>query len=486
MGRINVAGSAPDWVYPSDWIDVRNPANGTIEILVNDIGLSAFAFICTTVGTVQYTVDWGDGVVLNYNSNTKAEHAYTVGAGQACNRGYTTFKIVISGPLLTFKIVGHSASSKSQLPQVLAASFNSNTITSLSNAFYSSSGTIVYCKSLEYVRIVSANALTNLQAAFQNCTLLTIVDLCSLNALGSTTATFQNCNALIKISKINMPAVTTANNMFMNCTSLKSIDVRSMVSVTNAQYMFQNCAQLKSIDVSQMVLVTDAGNMFGACASLESIDVSALVKVTSASNIFYGCAKLRNVNISGFNLVTNASYMFYSCQELKTVDISNMSGLTKTDYMFADCFVLDTININNLNPSVNASYMFSNCYLLKNIASENFGIAGSDINLDSAFVKCEEIKNLNLSNARITKIAAAGQVGSLNKLETFTFHPLSTFSGSSPQINLSYNTLTAAQINVIFTALPTVTSKTIVITGCTGAATCTRTIATTKGWTVTG
>jgi hypothetical protein len=102
------------------------------------------------------------------------------------------------------------------------------------------------------------------------------------------------------------------------------------------------------------------------------------------------------------------------------------------------------------------------------------------------FTNCEQLTTINLSNAKLTSIAAKGQSGKLGKLATLTFNASSPFSSYAPQVDIQYNTLTNIQLNTIFTALPTVTGKTINITGCTGAATCDKTIATNKGWTVTG
>jgi hypothetical protein len=81
-------------------------------------------------------------------------------------------------------------------------------------------------------------------------------------------------------------------------------------------------------------------------------------------------------------------------------------------------------------------------------------------------------------------LGAFGASGKLNKTTAIAFHSSSAFgSGTSPQFKMQYNDMSAAQINAIFTALPSV-SKTIDITGCTGAATCDKSIATGKGWTV--
>jgi hypothetical protein len=60
------------------------------------------------------------------------------------------------------------------------------------------------------------------------------------------------------------------------------------------------------------------------------------------------------------------------------------------------------------------------------------------------------------------------------------------YAGASPQVNVSYTSLGTAALDQLFTDLPTITAKTINITGTPGAATCTRSIATAKGWTVTG
>jgi len=62
-------------------------------------------------------------------------------------------------------------------------------------------------------------------------------------------------------------------------------------------------------------------------------------------------------------------------------------------------------------------------------------------------------------------------------------NPNSTFQSN---INISNTSLDTAALNLLFGDLPAVVGKTINITGCTGAATCTRSIATAKGWTVTG
>ena len=63
------------------------------------------------------------------------------------------------------------------------------------------------------------------------------------------------------------------------------------------------------------------------------------------------------------------------------------------------------------------------------------------------------------------------------------------YAGTSPQIDISYTSLGQAALVQVFNDLPTIVSKTINITGASGAAALTapeRAIATGKGWTIVG
>jgi len=59
------------------------------------------------------------------------------------------------------------------------------------------------------------------------------------------------------------------------------------------------------------------------------------------------------------------------------------------------------------------------------------------------------------------------------------------FTGSAPQVDVSYCSLAATDLDLLFGDLPVLTGKTIKITGNPGVAGCTQSIATLKGWAVT-
>lgn len=390
VGKVLDLPSAGAYSPPADWIDIDTITDGNINLLVSDGSIATYALICST-STGTYHVDWGDGTSADFASAAKAEHTYAVGTGQACSRGYTTFKIVISpntGNLTAFAVVPHSLAKQPQYPGILSCVIAATHLTTLANAFNAYPSP--YCSVLERVKFVGTFSVL-LSTAY----------------------------------------------MLTSCISLQSIDVSGLVAVTDATSMFQSCGSLQYVDVSGMTAVITAAHMFDSCTSLRSVDVSGMAAITSTSGLFSMCFSLQSVDISGMVAVTNAATIF------------------------------------------------AYCYSLQTITATTFARDAASVTFASAFTNCEQLTAINFPAAKMTVLTAKGASGKLNKLATITMHASSTLAGTNPTMDLQYNTLSAAQLDAIFTALPTV-AKTINITGCTGAATCTRSIATNKTWTVTG
>ncbi len=475
------------WQPPSDWINIDNVVDGNINLLVSDTTLATYAFACTT-DTGQYSINWGDGTTTLHDSATKAEHTYTVGTGQSCSRGYTTFKIVISpvgGNLLTFKVDFHSLAFQSQEHGILWCVCGATHLISLANAFYNTVGGYVACKKLEAFKCAyTMPAVTDVSYMFQSCYSLQSIDISGMTALTSAGYMLNGCYSLRSIDISGMTALTDASYMFYSCHSLQSIDISGMTALTSVTNMLNGCCSLQNVNIGNLLVLTSASYMFQNCYSLQSIDISGMTALTSASHMFDGCCSLQNVNIGNLLVLTSASYMFQNCYSLQSIDISGMTALTSAGYMLNGCYSLRSIDISGMTALTEASYMFQSCYSLQIVLSTNLGLNATLTNAYNCF-STEQLKNVSLPNAKLTAITVKGYSGKLNKLETLTYHVDSTFSGTSPQIDIRYNTLTAEQLNTIFTALPTLPGKFISITGCTGASTCDTSIATSKGWTVT-
>jgi hypothetical protein len=145
------------------------------------------------------------------------------------------------------------------------------------------------------------------------------------------------------------------------------------------------------------------------------------------------------------------------------------TNLTTIAGMFQNTFNLTgATNTDKLgNPSTAATiYINGDTNSLTNVPSLDFTCKFSKLTLNGDVATPTKLASLRLRNN------GSGQ-----------------YAGTSPQINISYTSMGQAALVQIFTDLPTITSKTINITGCPGASLLTpaeRAIATGKGWTITG
>ena len=245
---------------------------------------------------------------------------------------------------------------------------------------------------------------------------------------------------------------------------------QSTSACTNMSSMFQNCYSLQSLNLSSFntTSVTNMTSVFQSCSSLQSVSLSSFntAAVTTMTSMFNNCFSLQSVNLSSFNTaaVTNMSYMFYNCSSLQWVNLSsfNTAAVTNMAVMFNSCFSLQSLNLSSFNTAAvtNMSGMFYNCYSLQSV---------------------------NLSQTSLAGVNSAANFAS------FLFSNTSLISVRIPNVKWGFtvanNPLSATALNALFGDLYDLTSQasqTITITGCTGAATCNRSIATAKNWVVAG
>ena len=252
-----------------------------------------------------------------------------------------------------------------------------------------------------------------------------------------------------------------------------------------------NCVDLQSCVIPTFASVSSTSYMFASCYALSSITLpTSWGSVSYTSYMFSYCHALSSITLpTSWGSVSNTSNMFSYCHALSSITLPTSWGsVSNTSNMFSSCYALSSITLPTSWGSVsNTSNMFSHCHSLKYI--NNIDYLGSiSVACDfTDFAKdCEFLQTTTTIASLISKIGIYGASGYKLKVTSIRLtNASSTFGGSSPQVNVSYTDLDATALNTLFGDLPTLTGKTIVITGCTGAATCDTSIATGKGWTVT-
>lgn len=193
---------------------------------------------------------------------------------------------------------------------------------------------------------------------------------------------------------------------------------------------------------------------FRGCAALRSVPLFDTKNVTAMVSMFESTPALTAVPLFNTQSVTIMSAMFRSASALTTTPLFNTQNVANMTAMFQDASTLTTVPLFNTQNVTTMTAMFYNATALTAVPALNMQaitVASSN------FIANSQVSSLLPYGARYTWDVKLAQLG-------------------------------AEALNTVFTNLATAASgsQTITITGNPGAATCNRSIATAKGWTVTG
>jgi hypothetical protein len=441
---------------PSDWPVITDVAT-EVQFLFCDLGDAACSIRTTftrTSGTQNIIIDWGDGTTntVTTTASTDTNKTYTPGTGTPCSlSNCNIMAIFISGDVAS-----------PQNCAVLEAYYGDST-QNVTRVNFNSSGlngdSLSAYVNLQFVKLPITVSWSSWGTMFYQCTsLLKVVMPTSNSAMTAFNQVFQNCNALLEITlPSNSTGITTLSSCFNNCTNLRSVTFPTTLnSCSTLSSIFSGCSSLTSVTLpTSMSACTNFSSMFAACRSISSITLPNTVSAstTTFGSCFSNCVNLKTCVLPGsaqLSLVTEISGIFSWCANLTTLtNFEKIGSLTAT-------------------PRMNG---FS--------IQQNRFASGSAISFSGP------LSTLQLQGIQSTIKANVQAVRLLNT-------SAGQWTGSSPQINVSFTNMSTAQIVQLFTdmaAQGNVVSKTINITSATGAAGLTlanRQIITTKGWTITG
>lgn len=251
--------------------------------------------------------------------------------------------------------------------------------------------------------------------------------------------------------------------------------------------------EIKTLESAQSV-----DGMFMECSTLQYVKLpdSWNDTLSSLSSMFLRCKSLTHITLpeNWGASITNINNLFRECRSLVEVNLPESWGnVTYVSDLFHGCSLLTRVNFpSNLSIRINfnAQRVFKDCYSLVEVTNlSGLGSSVSDTNFSSFISHAESFKGVLEIGSRVSRISLLDDSNNWRYSEITGLRLLnanSVFSGASPHVNVKGCKLNAQALNTLFGDLPTRSNKTINITDCPGAATCTRSIATAKGWTVTG
>ena len=356
----------------------------------------------------EFTIDWGDGTILNYTGQGNNDWLSVCHLYQ-----YSTNPFIVNITALSEDChFTHLEYSYNQLTNLDVSNCTALTYldcfdNQLTNLDVSNNTALIHLK-------CNGNLLTNLDIS--NCTALTYLD-CYLNQLtnldlsNNTALTYLDCylNQLTNLDLSNNTALTTlycihnylTNLDVSNCTVLTYLDcpynqLTNLDLSNNTALTYLDCSlnQLTSLDLSNNTALTVL-----RCGEnqLTNLDLSNNTALT-----YLGCSynQLTNLDLSNSTALTNLDC--YNNQ-LTNLDLSNSTALTYLDCYNNQLTNLDVSNnmaLTNLSCSNNqlTNLDLSNCTALTYLYCVSNQLTNLDVSNNMA------LTNLNCSNNQLTHL----------------------------------------------------------------------------------
>lgn len=436
---------------PKDWLVLPaapEPQGVRALVAVFNGGANFFSILCQTA----FTIDWGDGNVINYANNTTANYTYNynnINPATECSRGYRQAIITITpqaGQNLTYVAFNRPA-----------AAFVSNLNSNYNSSYLDMNINLPFLTTGQRLIIGGASIGGGK-------TLLERVYIKSWGNMNSLNGLFNFCTNLQSVNEHewNLNNITNTSSMFKQCINLQSLDTTSwgsLSAVTNTSEMFSQCIKLRyihNIENWKLSNVTNIGSMF--------FDAS-LLSPSDGTNVF----DLSNWGIT--NNCTNLNTTFYGCFTPSHFINLKLDGWDTTNVTTADRTFFNT-NIAVLNLS---SWNLSACRQMGGFFSQirSHTVYTPVLNLSS---------NPNIFDSTVGASTYLFATNSL-LLQTIVFPN----SGINSRITFNTCNFSASALNYIFENLSNDgAGKTINVTGNWGVSAVgyDQTIATNKGWTV--
>lgn len=373
-----IAG-ADEYVRPSDWlplptVNVSDQKAVGLYAVYEENNYVAFRAIGS-----DYTVDWGDGIIENFNSNVIAYHEYNFNdlVGSDSILGYRQALVIITaqndGQFISFDFdLRHNKPGLNTSYQRtwLDIEMASETLTGFN---------ISSLEFLEIFSFIGTNQIVNFNSIFRDLMRLrTILNLWTGNGI-TFTFMFYDSPRLQYIYPFDISQATDIGSMYYNCRSLKVIPSMSTLNVFafGFQTVFYNCHSLLEIPIGfDTSNGTSFFKTFYNCKSLESIHPLNTANGTNFQEMFFGCELLEKIPSLNTANGTNVSGLFYGCQSLREIPAGvNTSNATLVHSLFNNCQRLKEVPALDFSKATNMNSQWTNNTLLQKMGAINYSAA---------------------------------------------------------------------------------------------------------------
>lgn len=327
---LSSSSNTSSYVRPADWLTLPIVVSGEQKVVLLHAVFDHDSNFCAFQCASNYTVDWGDGTSNNYAANVSAfkvfDYNYAGFIGTECTRGYRQAIVTIT-PQATFNLTKLDLNIKysASLANGLANQWLDIKMAGVNFNILSISSTISQSKWLEQFDFIGTNAIPSLNGCFRNAvSLKKVVNLYS-NNVTVFQEMFSGCSSLTTLPTLNISSIFTILE-FIQSTSVQKASFMTSISPTviaNSGRLFYLANGLIEVPLIDTSATTTLGFYFSSCNNLKVIPLLNTSNNTSLSQ-FASNSGVQLIEALDCNLVTNFGSWVNNCPNLSRIKIRNI------------------------------------------------------------------------------------------------------------------------------------------------------------------
>jgi hypothetical protein len=457
ISSISSGQSGGSYTRPSDWLPLPNVSTSEQKIVGLVAVFSSGRNYLNFRIQGNYTVDWGDGIIENFTSDTVCEHLYNYNdfagteiVGYNCRQAIVTITPQAGS---NFTLADFSKMSASK------HSFSANGFLDIRMSAPNLSVLVINGKNLQNLQIfdfIGTNQITNANSLFHSSFIKWLVNF-DFSKCTSFAYCFQSSRLIKLPNVINTSSVTGSGltYMFYLASQVEEIPQLDCNISTNLQATLQGCTSLQKFGgFINTGNVTTLNGTFANCTVLEKIpDFSDTTKVTVMASLFLNCKNLEVLPRLDVNAAISIISFADGCTKLRWVPAYQFPDISTLYYMFRGCSSLMELPAINLKAASHIGSIVSSSNVLNRVAAVNLQSATT---YQGCFSNQSALTSFEAINMKVT-------------------------------FELNNGSLDRAALIVVFNNLQTVTGQTLNISGNPGVASLSqedKDIALNKGWTL--
>ena len=360
--------SSKKWTYPSDWLQMSDPAENQVKLLVaapygGTRYKKSFSLRCYK----SIHIDWGDGSSSTVSPSTRLR---TVTKTYKQDTGHIASRYSISE-----ENSGADGKIEKNEQWIITITFGADTeyISSITDRSYM----FIYAIKAGHVRHICYNTSNNCGDFYTY-----YMKICNGDYI------YLGGYSFSSLRKLELPKSMTklGDYALAGCYSLFDIDLSNITEL--GSYALNNC---RSLDPSgKMPKLIKAGKYAFSNSKLTGLDFPALEEIDERT--FYRCYHLKKVIIPE-KVTAIPKYCFGYCENLKQV-ISN-KVVAINDRSFNICHNLRSVHLPYCNSITD--YAFYNCYSLYDVTLQS----GCNMNYVQAFYSCYLLNHIKFNETEV-------------------------------------------------------------------------------------